>query len=79
VGTQLAQTVDIGRAEGRLTGSVAGAVVVSAALVGAAVGLPGLRTLLGFATPSLPGIALAGGASASAVALGRALPLNGYI
>jgi cation-transporting P-type ATPase I len=78
VGTQLAQTVDIGRAQGRLTGSVAGAVVASAAVVAAAVRLPGLRTFLGFATPSLPGVALAGGASVSAVAMGRALPFNGY-
>jgi cation-transporting ATPase I len=77
VGTQLAQTVDIGRAEGRLTGSVRGAVAGSAALVAAAIAFPPLRMFLGFGTPSLAGIGLAGSASVAAVGLGRVLPING--
>jgi calcium-translocating P-type ATPase len=71
VGTQLAQTLDLGRAEGRLSAPVVGAVGASAALTAVALTLPPLRAFLGLAAPTLPGLVLIGAASLSAVALSR--------
>jgi magnesium-transporting ATPase (P-type) len=79
VTTQLAQTVDVGRAEGRLTPSVAGAVAASLAVLGATVTVPGLRGFLGLAPPTVTGLALTGGASAAAVALSRTLPVERWV
>jgi calcium-translocating P-type ATPase len=79
VATQLAQTVDIGRAEGRLTPSVAGAIAGSVAVLGATVTVPGLRRFLGVASPTAGGLALTGGASALAVVLGRTLPTERWV
>jgi hypothetical protein len=76
VTTQLAQTVDLGRAEGRLTPSVAGAIASSAVVLGATVTIPGVRRFLGVATPTAGGLALTTAASALAVVLGRTVPVG---
>jgi calcium-translocating P-type ATPase len=76
VTTQLAQTVDLGQAEGGLTGSVLGAVAGSLAVVAATVTVPGARSFLALTPPTGAGLLIAGGASALAVALGRALPFG---
>jgi magnesium-transporting ATPase (P-type) len=76
VSTQLAQTVDLGQAEGRLTPSVLGAVAGSLAVVAATLTVPPLRSFLALSSPSFPGLLIAGGASALAVALGRSLPIG---
>jgi magnesium-transporting ATPase (P-type) len=76
VTTQLAQTVDLGQAEGRLTGSVLAAVAGSLALVATTLAVPGVRSFLGLAPPTIPGVMIAGGASALAVAVGRALAVE---
>jgi magnesium-transporting ATPase (P-type) len=76
VATQLAQTVDLGQAEGRLTASVLAAVAGSLAVVGATLTVPGVRDFLALAPIPLPGLVIAGGASALAVALGRTLPVE---
>lgn len=73
VATQLAQTLDAGRAEGSLTSSVFGAVAGSAGVLVAALTLPPLRTFLGLVTPSPAGWALIGVGSLVAVLLGRGL------
>ena len=79
VTSQLAQTVDLGHAEGRLHSSVLGAVGGSVAVLAATVVLPPLRTFLGLSSPSVAGVALAGGASALAVVLGRSVPLGSSV
>jgi magnesium-transporting ATPase (P-type) len=76
VTTQLAQTVDLGQADGRLTGSVLAAVAGSLAVVGITFVVPSVRSFLGLAPPTVPGLLIAGGASMLAVAVGRALPLG---
>ena len=73
IGTQLAQTLDAGRAEGRLTGSVVGAVAGSAAMLAATLAVPPLRNFLNLALPGPAGWTLAGMASLVAVLLNRAL------
>jgi cation-transporting P-type ATPase I len=73
VSTQVAQTLDLGRLDGRISGSVALAVAGTTALLALAVTLPSLQAFFGLAAPSLPAIALVGGAAAGAVALGSAL------
>jgi magnesium-transporting ATPase (P-type) len=76
VTTQLAQTLDLGRAEGRLTGSVAGAVAVSLAFVLAASTAPPLRAFLELGSLTPAGAALAVTASIGAVVLSRLLPTD---
>ena len=76
VTTQLAQTIDLGQAEGRLTSSVLGAVGGSLAVLAATVMLPGVRTFLGLSSPTLPGVVIAGGASALALVLVRVVPVG---
>jgi cation-transporting P-type ATPase I len=73
VSTQLAQTVELGLAEGRLSASVAGAVGVSAAILVALYQLPPLRTFLGLAAPGAGGAALILAASLGAIALSHSL------
>ena len=73
VSTQLAQTLDLGRLDGRVSGSVVWAVAGTAALLGLTVTLPSLRAFFALATPSAPAIALVGGAAGGAVALAGAL------
>jgi magnesium-transporting ATPase (P-type) len=76
VTTQLAQTVDLGRSEGRLTPGVIGAVATSLAVVAATVSVPWLRSFLELSAPGSAGLALAGAASVAAVLLGRGLPVD---
>lgn len=71
VTSQLAQTIDLGQAEGRLNSSVLGAVGGSLVVLAGTIVLPPLRTFLGLSSPSLVGVAIAGGASALAALLGR--------
>ena len=73
VGTQLAQTLDVGWSEGRLTAPIVGAVGGSAALSAAAIALPPLRTLFGLAVPGPIGWALIGGSTVAALGLSRLL------
>jgi len=73
VSTQLAQTLDLGRLDGRISRSVAGAVAGTAALLTLAVMLPSLQGFFGLAPPSPAAIALVGGAAAGAVALASLL------
>ncbi|MGN6167818.1 MAG: HAD-IC family P-type ATPase [Solirubrobacteraceae bacterium] len=79
VTSQLAQTIDLGQAEGRLNSSVLGAVGGSVAVLAATVVLPPLRTFLGLSSPSIAGVAIAGGASLLAVMLGRVVPLGSVV
>jgi magnesium-transporting ATPase (P-type) len=77
VATQLAQTLDVGRAEGHLTAPVLGAVAGSAGLLGSAIVVPPLRRFLGLAVPGPLGWALVGGGALTALALSRLLtPLS---
>jgi magnesium-transporting ATPase (P-type) len=76
VTTQLAQTVDLGQAEGRLTGSVLGAVAGSLVVVAMTLTVPSLRGFLGLASPTVPGLVIAGGASILAVLVGRGVPVD---
>ncbi len=71
VATQLAQTLDEGRAEGRLTKSVLGAVAGSGGMLVAAIMLPSLRTILNLAPLSPLGWSLIGAGAASAVITNR--------
>jgi hypothetical protein len=73
VGTQLAQTLDAGRAGGTLTNSVAGAVGVSAGVLVASVELPPIRDILGLAAPSPGEWMLIGGSVLAAPMLNRIL------
>ena len=78
VATQLAQTLDAGRAEGGLTHSVLGAVAGSGALLMAALTVPALRELLLLAAPAPLSWALIAASAPAAVLLSRALgPANG--
>jgi magnesium-transporting ATPase (P-type) len=79
VTTQLAQTVDLGQAEGGLTGPVLGAAGGSLGVVAATLAVPGLRDFLGLAQLTLPGVLIAAGASLLAVLLGRALPVERWL
>jgi calcium-translocating P-type ATPase len=74
--TQLAQTLDMGRAEGTLTRSVLGAVAGSAAVLLATFTVPPLQAFLGLAMPSPAGWLLIGAGSLAAVLLGRGLSLS---
>lgn len=74
VSSQLAQTLDLGQADGRLTSSVVAAAGGSLAALAGTVTLPPLRAFLGLAPPRVPGLVIAAGASGIAVGLGRVLP-----
>jgi magnesium-transporting ATPase (P-type) len=73
VSTQLAQIVALGRSEGRLTPSVAGATAASAALLGATFAVPSLRRVLGLRPLSPFGWTLIAGATAIAPLVNRTL------
>ncbi len=72
VTTQLAQTLELGRAEGRLSSQVLAAVAGSAAFVAAALAFPPFQGFLGLAVPTPLGLALCAGATLSSVAISRA-------
>lgn len=71
VGTQLAQTYDMGWSEGAVTGPVLAAVIGSAGLMGMALMVPTFRTFLGLAVPTPLSWALIGGSTLTALALSR--------
>jgi len=71
VATQLAQTLDAGRAEGGLTRSVLGAVAGSAGLLLAALTVRPLRGFLGLITPDPFGWTLVGTGALVAMLIGR--------
>ncbi|HLJ69171.1 MAG TPA: cation-transporting P-type ATPase, partial [Chloroflexota bacterium] len=71
ISTQLAQTLDAGRAEGSLTRSVLAAVTGSAGLLLAGLTLPPLQSFLGLVVPSPLGWLLIGGSAMAAVAFSR--------
>ena len=73
VTTQLAQTLEAGRAEGSLTRPVLGAVTGSAGLLVATLAVPTLRDLLLLATPGALGWALIAAGGPAAVLLNRLL------
>lgn len=73
VATQLAQTLDAGRAEGTLTRTVSLAVAGSATVLLATFTIPPLRTFLSLAMPSPIGWALIGSSALVAVIMGRVL------
>ena len=73
VSTQLAQTLDAGRAEGTLTRSVFGAVAGSAGVLVTALTLPPLRDFLGLVMLTPAGWALVGIGALAAVLVGRGL------
>jgi magnesium-transporting ATPase (P-type) len=78
VATQLAQTLDAGRAEGTLTRPVLAAVTASAGLLAAALTAAPLRNILGLAVLTPAGWALVAGGSAAAVFLSRVLTSPGF-
>ncbi len=73
VSTQLAQTLDAGRSEGTLTRPVLAAVAASAGVLIAAFTIPPLQQLLQLVIPSLPGLALIGAGTLTAVIMHRLL------
>jgi magnesium-transporting ATPase (P-type) len=75
--TQLAQTLDAGRAEGGLSRSVLGAVAGSTGLLIAALTVNPLRNFLGLATPTPLGALLVAAGALVAVLLGRMSPSPG--
>ncbi len=79
VGTQLAQTLDLGRAEGRLSPEVVGAVFGSAAFVAATLVFPPFQRFLGLALPTPFGLSLCAAAALASVAISRVLAAgNGF-
>ncbi len=73
VSGQLAQTLDLGRSEGRLSPEVLRAVAGSAAFVAAALMFPPLQRFLGLAFPTPFGLVLAGAATVGSLAISRIL------
>jgi cation-transporting ATPase I len=73
IATQLAQTLDAGRAEGTLTRTVSLAVAGSATVLLATFTIPPLRTFLSLVMPTPIGWALIGSSALVAVVMGRVL------
>jgi magnesium-transporting ATPase (P-type) len=73
VTTQLGQTLDMGRVEGTLSGSVTGAVGASLALLASTIALPPVRGALGLAVPTPASLGIVAASTAGAVALSRLL------
>src|SRR5260370_888406 len=73
VAAQLAQTLDAGWTEGRLSSSVLGAVGGSAGMLVSALTVGPLRNLLGLAAPGPVGWGLIGTVAAASVVLNRIL------
>jgi magnesium-transporting ATPase (P-type) len=71
--TQMAQTLDAGRTEGRLTRSVFGAIAGSTGMMIATLGVPPLRTFFDLVLPGPLGWAHIGGGALLAVVLNRLL------
>lgn len=82
VTTQLALTLDAGRAHGDLTRPVIGAVAASGGALLALLTVPSLRTFFDLVSPTPMGWALIGGSAIAAPLLSRVLPtaeLNGKV
>ena len=79
VGSQLAQTLDVGRSEGRLSPEVVGAVGGSAAFVAAVQTLPPFQRFLGFAPPTPFGLILCAGAILGSLAISRVLSAGDHL
>ncbi len=79
VATQLAQTLDAGRAEGGLSRSVLGAVAGSAGLFLAALTVRPLRDFLSLTVPTPLGWTLVGAGVIVAVLLGRTRPIANFV
>ncbi len=73
VASQLAQTLDLGQSEGRLSPEVVGAVAGSAGFLAAAQTLPPLKRFFGLALPTPTGGLLCVGAILSSLAVSRGL------
>ncbi|HEU4974864.1 MAG TPA: HAD-IC family P-type ATPase [Baekduia sp.] len=73
VAAQLAQTLDLGWTEGRLSPSVSAAIGASTAVMAATMTVAPLRAFLGLAVPTPAGLVLMVAASAGAVVVARAL------
>ncbi|HZU40491.1 MAG TPA: cation transporting ATPase C-terminal domain-containing protein [Solirubrobacteraceae bacterium] len=71
--TQLAQTLQMGRVQQTLSGSVASAMAGSLALLAVAVGVPPVRSFLGLAAPSPLALALVAATAPAATALAARL------
>ncbi len=71
VGTQLAQTLDMGWSNGKPSGPVLASVVGSAGLMALALAVPRARVFLGLAFPAPTSWALIGGATLAALILSR--------
>jgi cation-transporting ATPase I len=76
VATQLAQTIEVSRIEGRLTPSLLGAIACSAGVLVAAFTVPPLRAFLQLAIPSLQGWLLIGGGMILALLLNRIMSMQ---
>jgi magnesium-transporting ATPase (P-type) len=79
VGSQLAQTLAVGRSEGRLSPEVVGAVGASAAFVAAVQALPPFQQFFGLALPTPFGLMLCGGAILGSLAISRALSAGDHL
>jgi len=75
--TQLAQTLDAGRSEGRVSPSVAGAIAGSGAVLVATLTVPSMRAFLGLAAPTPAAAGLIVLTAPAAVFLSRALQREG--
>ncbi len=75
--TQLAQTLDAGRSEGRVSPSVAGAIAGSGALLAATLTVAPMRAFLGLAAPTPAAAGLIVLTAPAAVLLSRALQREG--
>jgi magnesium-transporting ATPase (P-type) len=73
VGGQLAQTLDLGRSEGRLSPEVVGAVAGSAAFVAAIQTFPPFQRFFGLALPTPFGVLLCAGAILGSLVISRGL------
>jgi magnesium-transporting ATPase (P-type) len=77
VSCQLSQTVDLGRAEGKLSGGVLAAVGGLSVFVASALAFPPLQRFMGLAVPTPPDVLLCAAATGAAVALSRMLAASG--
>jgi cation-transporting P-type ATPase I len=71
--TQLSQTLDLGRLDGRISGAVARAVGATTALLALTMTLPPLKRFFGLAAPSPVAVVLIAGASVAAAPLAQKL------
>jgi magnesium-transporting ATPase (P-type) len=73
VSTQLAQTLDVGRVEGTLSGAVVGAVLGSTGVLVSSLTVPPIRNFLGLVTPTPFSWTVIGAGTVAAVLVSRAV------